>query len=229
MAFDAEAFVANCRAAAREADPVAAVQEIVAAAIVEPSSIDAALGTEFIPGTGEPPLFSSEDLTVQRILWPPGISVFPHEHRVWAVVGVYAGEELNRIFERSGDALNAVRSCALAPKEVLVLDADAIHAVDNPRREWTAGIHVYGGDMVNGQRSAWGPDGREVSSQENIAAYGEVTQCIYQVAADHKKLVDSEARYLANRALAAWWERERRYPAPKEARRIIASAWQLPR
>jgi predicted metal-dependent enzyme (double-stranded beta helix superfamily) len=227
MAFDAEAFVAACRGAADDADPVAAVHEIVAAAIVDGSSIDAALGTEFLPGTVEPPLLSSEDLTIQRILWPPGISVMPHEHRMWAVVGVYAGEELNRIYERSTDGLTEVRRCAVAPREVLVLDEHAIHSVENLCREWTAGLHVYGGDMLHRERSAWGPDGREVSSDENTAAYAQMIQGMYQLAADHGERIDAEARYLANRALVAWWERERRYPTPAEARGIIANAWQV--
>ena len=44
--FDAESFVSDCQAAAAEVDPVAAVHEVVAAAIVDGPSIDAALGTE---------------------------------------------------------------------------------------------------------------------------------------------------------------------------------------
>ena len=55
MVFDAETFVSECRAAAVEDDPVAAVQEVVAAAIVDGPSIDAALGTEL---KRDAPLFS---------------------------------------------------------------------------------------------------------------------------------------------------------------------------
>jgi len=73
------------------------VQEVVAVEIVDGAAIDSVLGTELKPE--HETLFSSEDLTIQRIIWLPGLGSSLHEHRMWAVVGVYAGEELNRIYE----------------------------------------------------------------------------------------------------------------------------------
>ena len=227
MGFDPERFVADCQAAASEIDAVGAVAEVVAAAVADRASIDAALGTELPEGTREPPLYLSVDLTVQRVLWPPGLSMAPHDHRMWAVVGVYAGEELNRIYERSREGLSQPRECALEPGDLLVLDADAIHAVENPRRTWTAGLHVYGGDLVNVERSAWEPDDREVSFPAWFAAYAPLSQAMRDLAGDHDRTLDDEARYLANRALHESWQRERRYPTPDEARRVIADAWQI--
>lgn len=40
----------------------------------------------------------------------------------------------------------------------MVLGADAIHSVRNPRPRFTRGIHVYGGDFVNEPPSQWDPD-----------------------------------------------------------------------
>jgi predicted metal-dependent enzyme (double-stranded beta helix superfamily) len=223
--FDPETFVADCRAATVEPDPAGAVREVVAAAIADPSSIDTALGTTI---EQEPkPLFLSDELTVRRVLWPPGLATAPHEHRMWAVVGVYAGEERNSIYQRSSEGLAQLRECVLNPGDVLVLDADGIHAVDNPRRSWTAGLHVYGGDLPHTDRSAWGPDGREVSFQEWRAWYSQLTQAMREVARDHDRVIDDEATYLANRALLASWERERRYLTADEARHIIAEAWHI--
>jgi hypothetical protein len=68
VVFDAETFVSECQRAASAADTLAAVQEIVAPAIGDPASIDATLGSEF-KGESDT-LFSSPDLTVQRIQWP---------------------------------------------------------------------------------------------------------------------------------------------------------------
>ena len=100
--FDSAAFVRDVQSAAASSDPINVVQEVVAVAIFDGAAIDSALGTELKPG--HETLFSSEDLTIQRIIWLPGLGSSPHEHRRWAVVGVYAGEELNRIYERARTA-----------------------------------------------------------------------------------------------------------------------------
>ena len=227
MGFDAGTFISECQAAAVEVDPVTAVQEVVAAAIADGSSIDAALGTGFksAPDT----LFSSVDLTVLRIRWAPGFVSSPHDHRMWAVIGVYAGEELNRLYDRSPDGLWECGRRAVAQRDVFVLDSDAIHSVENADRGWTAGLHVYGGDILSVERSAWGPDGREVSFAEDLSAAMAMFQAMRDLAADLEKHLDDESRSLAFAALRAACERERRYPTPAQARRIIVDAWQLAR
>jgi predicted metal-dependent enzyme (double-stranded beta helix superfamily) len=223
--FDAETFVSECQRAASAADALAAVQEIVATTIGDPGSIDATLGTEF-KGESDT-LFSSADLTVQRIQWPPGIDSSAHEHRMWAVVGVYTGFELNRIYRRSPNGIEECGRRPLGEGEVLVLGPDAIHSVENPLRRRTAGLHVYGGDILSVERSAWGPDGREVSFATNAAPARAMFQAMRDVAGDHGKQLDDEARYLAITALRAACERERRYPTSAEARHIVGQAWHL--
>ena len=157
----------ECQSAASTTDPVAAVGQVVAEAIAEPAAIDATLGAEF-KGESDT-LFSSADLTVQRIQWPPGIDSSAHEHRMWAVVGVYTGLEHNRLYRRSPTGIEECGHRALDEGEILMLDEDAIHSVENPLRKRTAGLHVYGGDILSAERSAWGPDGREVSFATNMA------------------------------------------------------------
>jgi predicted metal-dependent enzyme (double-stranded beta helix superfamily) len=214
------------RAISDEDDAPAAVRELVAAAIVDGSSIDAAIGTEYKREADM--LFSSANLTVQRILWPRGIVTPPHDHRIWAVVGVFAGEETNRLYERSPEGLKESGRQAVAQGDVIVLGADAIHSVENPRLGWTAAHHVYGDDISTVERSAWGPDGREVPYGEMTSAAKTMFQPVYELAAERGVTIDDEARYLAFTALRAWYEFERRYPAPAEARSIVAAAWKLP-
>ena len=116
--FEADVFVHEVQLAADAADPVAAVEKVVAAAITDGVSIDAALGTTL---TGDnDTLFVSEALTVQRIQWVPGLPSIPHEHRMWAVVGVYKGEELNRIYQRSSAGLREARSELVTERSLLV-------------------------------------------------------------------------------------------------------------
>jgi hypothetical protein len=146
---------------------------------------------------------------------------------MWAVVGVYAGEELNRIYERSLDGLTEVRTRAVREREVFVLDADAIHSVENCGDGWTAALHVYGGDIVNVERNAWGPDGREVPFAEVASARRAMFGPMRALAEEYAMPIDDKARYLAIAALMAATERERRYPTPAEARQIVATAWKL--
>jgi predicted metal-dependent enzyme (double-stranded beta helix superfamily) len=223
--FSANEFVREVQAASVATDPIAAVQQVVATAIADGSSIDSVLGTERKADNDS--LFSSEDLTVQRIIWVPGLPSVPHEHRMWAVVGVYAGEELNRIYERSPGGLKEVGNRAIAEREVFVLDADAIHSVENCGDVWTAALHVYGGDIVNGERNAWGPDGREVPFTEVDSARRAMFGPMRALAEEYGTPMDDKARHLAIKALMAATERERRYPSPAEARLIVAAAWKL--
>jgi predicted metal-dependent enzyme (double-stranded beta helix superfamily) len=223
--FEVDRFVSDCQEAASSADPLEAAREVVASAITHPAAIDAVLGTEI---RAEPDtLFSSAGLTVQRIQWPPGIESPAHEHRMWAVVGVYAGLELNRIYRRSADGIEECAKRDIGEGDVLVLDEDAIHSVENPLRRRTAGLHVYGGDILSVERSAWGPDGREVSWATNAERGRPRFQAMREVAADHGKQLDDESRYLAITALQAACKRDRRYPTNDEARRIVEQAWQL--
>ena len=225
MVFDSAEFVRAVQSAAASSDPINAVQEVVAGEIVDGAAIDSVLGTELKPE--HETLISSEDLTIQRIIWLPGFGGSPHEHRMWAVVGVYAGEEVNRLYERSADGLTECGTCVVPEREVFLLDADAIHSVENPDRTWTAGLHVYGGDIVNVERSAWGPDGREVPFAENAGARRAMFRPMRELATEFGTKIDDEARYLAFTALTTETERQRRYPTPEEARQIIAAAWNL--
>ena len=164
---------------------------------------------------------------MERIIWPAGLRSSPHEHRMWAVVGVYAGEELNRLYRRAPDGLAEASAQSVSEQEVFVLDSNAIHSVENPAREWTAGLHVYGGDIVNIERSAWGPDGREVPFSKNRDAHRAMWKPMRDLAREHGLRIDGDARYLAFVALSAFCEREHRYATSAEARAVVADAWNL--
>ena len=58
-----------------------------------------------IDAIGEPsaaPLFStwhtSDELTVLHVVWPPTVDLMPHDHMMWASIGLYGGREDNRFF-----------------------------------------------------------------------------------------------------------------------------------
>ena len=216
--FDAELFVSACQAALTTADPLNAVRTIVSKAIGDSDSI----------GDGYEVLTSSQHLTVQRIPWPPGLLTSAHEHRMWAVIGVYRGAELNHFYERTRDGLKECEERTVACGEVLVLNADVIHAVENPHRETTAALHVYGGDLLAAERNAWGPDGREVPFGEDMSSFLSLFKPMNDLAEAHEKHLDDDARYDAFTALRAVCEGVGRYPTYEEARSVIAEAWNLP-
>jgi predicted metal-dependent enzyme (double-stranded beta helix superfamily) len=152
--FDVEELVDGCRGAVGEDQPALAVRDVLRRALERP----AAVGDVLRPTLGGIALLHrSPDLTVLHAVWAPGMELFPHDHRMWAVIGIYAGQEDNAFYRREGSGLTGSGGKAIAEGDVLVLGDDVIHSVANPLDRLTAAIHVYGGDFVDQERSAWGP------------------------------------------------------------------------
>jgi predicted metal-dependent enzyme (double-stranded beta helix superfamily) len=155
--FDIDEFVSECQAAVAESEPRRAVREILQRAVADPDEVTAALR----PTEGGLRLVHvAPDLTVVHVVWTPGMRLYPHDHRMWAAIGIYGGQEDNTFYRRSGPGRRTLVESGgkeLATGDVLVLGDDAIHAVTNPLGKLTGAIHVYGGDFVNEPRSQWGP------------------------------------------------------------------------
>ena len=170
--FDLERFVGDCRAAG---DDVTRVRELVAHAVLKPAALLERFG---VPQRGAmTPLHRSAAMTVLHLVWGPLMSVLPHEHRMWAVIGVYVGREDNTVWRRTrSGALRRSGTTTLAEGQVSCLGRDVIHSVVNPLASCTAAIHVYGGDFFGTERSEWGVEGRDehrfdvVHAMEQFAA-----------------------------------------------------------
>jgi predicted metal-dependent enzyme (double-stranded beta helix superfamily) len=100
----------------------------------------------------------SPTLTILNAVWPPGMALYPHDHRMWAAIGIYGGQEDNTFYRRRDGRLVASGGKDLRQRDVVLLGDDTIHAVHNPLRRYTGAIHVYGGDFVNAGRSQWDPE-----------------------------------------------------------------------
>jgi predicted metal-dependent enzyme (double-stranded beta helix superfamily) len=74
---------------------------------------------------------------------------------MWAVIGMYGGQEDNAFFRRAPGGLERAGSRELPAGEVLVLGDDAIHSVANSRKDFAVALHVYGGDFFSVERSEW--------------------------------------------------------------------------
>jgi predicted metal-dependent enzyme (double-stranded beta helix superfamily) len=146
--------VAACVEAVGESEPRGAIRDILAEFVTS----RATTGHSAEPPVGLRVLYRSEDLTVLDVIWPPLMTLFPHDHRMWAAIGIYGGREDNAFYRRDGESLVSSGGRELEDGAVLLLGDDVIHSVHNPARSsYTGAIHVYGGDFVGTPRSQWDP------------------------------------------------------------------------
>ena len=156
--FDVDAFTADCCAAVT-ADPThKSIREAVARAVADPAAVLRALGEP--TRAGQQILYRSTELTILNIVWGPRMSIMPHNHTMWAVLGIYGGGEDNIFWRRRSDGggLEAAGARSLRTGDVDALGVDVIHSVLNPLDRLTGAIHVYGGDFVAAERSEWDPE-----------------------------------------------------------------------
>ena len=153
--FDLERFQEDCLSALKEKSPHAAVKEIVARAVAEPGHVVSTLGEPKLAGLES--LYRSDQLTILNVLWGPGMTLYPHDHRMWAVIGVYTGQEENAFYLRGERRLIGHGNKTLRTRDALPLGESVIHAVTNPLEKITAAIHNYGGDFFAVPRSEWDP------------------------------------------------------------------------
>ena len=49
-------------------------------------------------------LHRSADLTILNVIWAPRMTIMPHNHTMWAVIGIYTGREDNIFWRRLAQA-----------------------------------------------------------------------------------------------------------------------------
>jgi predicted metal-dependent enzyme (double-stranded beta helix superfamily) len=136
-----------------------------------------------LKGLGEPAkagvsaLYRGEDLTILNVVWAPLMTIMPHDHRTWAVIGIYTGAEDNMYWRRVGEnRVEAAGACSLRVGDAEALGRDIIHSVTNPIPRLTAAIHVYRRDFMAIARSEWDPETlleRPYDGDKNYRAFAE--------------------------------------------------------
>ena len=158
--FDQDRFIEDCRAAVAEDPSHKAVREVVARVVSEPA--------EVLKGLGEPKraevqsLYRSPTLTILNVIWAPWMTILPHNHRMWAVIGVYIGREDN-IFWRRLPRRERRQARSGWRKSNVGARRDSARTRRrppgrNPIPRLTGAIHVYGGDFFETPRSQWDPE-----------------------------------------------------------------------
>ncbi len=159
--FQKDRFVEDCKVAVGEGQR--AVRELVLEALADPSGIISELGEPTKAGVY--PLYHSDDLTAINFVWAPYMTLIPHNHNMFAVIGIYSGREDNMFWRRidngasngTGPGIEAAGADSMGPGQVATMGHDIIHSVANPISKLTSAIHVYGGDFFNPPvpRSQW--------------------------------------------------------------------------
>ena len=152
--FESDRFLEDIKRARAEDDSQKAVEEVIARAVADPTAVLHALGEPHEAGVQT--LYHDGDVSVFNLVWGPQMVLVPHNHLMWASIGIYTGREDNIIWKRAGQKIQASTATSLSEKEVFSLPTDAIHSVVNPINRLSGAIHVYGGDLTTAtNRSQW--------------------------------------------------------------------------
>ena len=155
--FDPDQFIAQCREAAADDSSHKATAEVVERAVSDPSAVLNGLGKPERAGVHV--LYRGNELTVLNVIWGPMMTLMPHNHEMWAVIGIYTGREDNIFWRRSededGSKIEAAGARALGLGDTTPLGREIIHSVTNPLPRLTGALHVYGGDFFSVARSEW--------------------------------------------------------------------------
>lgn len=167
MTFDRDRFVEDCVLAHKEAEPINAVREVLTRAVRDHQSVLQGLGAPEKAGIDV--LLSSPALTIFAAHWTPQMNLLPHDHMMWALIGIYTGREDNILWRRNAAGIEACAANCLFEGDVATLPADAIHSVTNPLPRFTGGIHIYGGDFFDTARHQWDPETLEEEPSDGDA------------------------------------------------------------
>ena len=108
---------------------------------------------------------SRERFSVVSFVWGPGQSTPIHDHRVWGLVGMLRGAELDGRFDRNADGglVLAGAPTLLKPGDVAAVSSHAgdVHRVANAYEDRPSiSIHVYGANIGAIERSTYDIVGR---------------------------------------------------------------------
>lgn len=167
--FSIEEFAAGCKQAMKQgSDAKEAARTYLAEAVQSYGAreIIRALKAAVPAGAsiGELIVHASPELTMLYGRLPGRFQSGIHNHTVCAVIAQLEGAEVNRFYEPDAKgSLRELDSTTLHAGDVVKLDRDVIHSVENPGEQDAHALHLYKGDFhaVSGRRSLWSWDGRQ--------------------------------------------------------------------
>ena len=159
--FDLENFIEDCKSAIQKDPTHCTVADLLRSAMSNPADVMNALGEPTSPGLNT--IYKFPELTILNVVWKPEMVLLPHDHNMWATIGIYTGREDNVFWRRLKDdpegRIEAAGAKALATGDVAPLGKDVIHSVINPISKLTGALHIYGGDFFEAERLEWEAEG----------------------------------------------------------------------
>lgn len=178
-------FIEDCIAANKESNSQEAVKAVLAKGVSNPSTMLRAIGEPTEAGLKV--FLRSRELTIFAASWTPQMNLMPHNHHMWANIGIYTGREDNIIWERREKGLEAYDVRCLFAGDVATLNTNAIHSVTNPLNRFTGGLHIYGGDFFATERSQWDPE-----TLDEEPSNGEVIRNIFKKANEQMRRMKND-------------------------------------
>jgi predicted metal-dependent enzyme (double-stranded beta helix superfamily) len=155
--FDRAGFIAACEAAVASGGGQREIRALLEEAISDRRRVIAELGEP--KRAGIEVMHRSKNVTILNLVWGPHMTATPHNHHMWATIGMYAGREDNIYWRVLPDGakwpIEAAGASSFMPGDVGTLGPDIIHSVTNPLGKLTAALHVYGGDFLKQKREQW--------------------------------------------------------------------------
>lgn len=178
--FDLDQFVEDCKAAVKEDPTHKTVHELTARAVANPEQVLRVMGE---PQRAEAKtIYRSPTLTILALAWGPHQMIMPHDHDMWAVIGMYGGREDNIFWRKCPDQPNKVEAAgarSLSAKDCTPMGRDIVHSVINPTMKLNAAFHIYGGDFFDADRHEWDPmelTERPMDIQASMRAFEEANK-----------------------------------------------------
>jgi predicted metal-dependent enzyme (double-stranded beta helix superfamily) len=152
--FDPDEFVQRCLSCLTAADPVGLAADAMASALADSDGVQRTFGEGAFNV-----LYWSPQMLIFQGTGHPGVWSRIHDHKMWAVIGVFRGVERNEFFERGDNRLRRTSELDIHAGKPEVLDPDVIHRSGNPEAEPNGWLNVYGGDLIHAIRTQWDDDG----------------------------------------------------------------------
>jgi predicted metal-dependent enzyme (double-stranded beta helix superfamily) len=151
--FNIDTFIEQCKELALNDDGHKQIKNLLVDVLKDPDSIMTELGNPTEAGFDV--LYAADNLSILNFIWAPGMELHAHNHNLWAVIGIYTGNEENTFYVKRDDTIVKQNSKNVTAGNVVMLGREVIHSVKNVTKKFTGGIHIYGGDFINIKRSQW--------------------------------------------------------------------------
>jgi predicted metal-dependent enzyme (double-stranded beta helix superfamily) len=150
-----DSFVADCLAIVDQPDAGDRVAAALQPLVADPARLTAEIDARRPEGGGAVIVHRSDELTVLGLDVAAGFVSPAHNHTIWAVVGIYDGNEDNVFYRRTPGGIEETGRAVLHTGECLALPSDAVHRIANSGGATMKALHVYGGDLFATSRSQW--------------------------------------------------------------------------